>query len=328
MTQHKQKQLDIAQRDANKDNIFFSVVIPLYNKERHIRRAVDSVLNQSYRNFELIVINDGSTDGSVQAMSPALDRLTLINQDNRGESAARNTGINSANYTYIAFLDADDEWEEGFLQSIKEMITLKPHCDIFSTNYFIKDKKHTDPAIPQPRESISEIDYFDLARKGHTPVSASSACVTAELFKEIGGFPEGIKLYPDLYFWTKAAIRHKFAFFSKPMATYHRDADNRACNIIVRSAKDTPFEKLIDQGEAEGFLSGIRLTNAREFICHYKLLNAFKCATQRQAGQARHILRNTIPITTSQRYRRYMLLAISLLPEAALHHLWLKLRKN
>lgn len=118
MTQHKHNQLKLEEQNSTTSNMRFSVVIPLYNKERHILRAVKSVLNQSYSNFDLIVVNDGSTDGSVQSLNPVLNRLTLINQENSGESAARNTGISHANHPYIAFLDADDEWEEDFLQSI------------------------------------------------------------------------------------------------------------------------------------------------------------------------------------------------------------------
>jgi len=309
-------------------NIFFSVVIPLYNKERHIRRSVDSVLNQSYSNFELIVVNDGSTDKSVDALNPVINDLTLINQENGGESSARNAGIHRAKHQYIAFLDADDEWDKDFLQSIVEMINLMPECHIFSSNYLKKDRTGTILAITPPHETISEIDYFEIARTGNTPVSASSVCVSADLFAKIGGFPEHISLYPDLYFWTKAAIRYRFAFYSKPMAIYHRDADNRVCNIIIPTIIDTPFEALIEQGKAEGMLTGNRLRNALEFVCHYKLQNAFKSATQRRSANARKILRDAKPITASQGIRKCMIFLIALLPESASNYLWLKLRRR
>jgi len=328
MGQNKQKQINMPLEGAMPANIFFSVVIPLYNKERHIRRSVDSVLNQSYSNFELIVVNDGSTDKSVDALNPLINHFTLINKENGGESSARNTGIYRAKYQYIAFLDADDEWDKDFLQSIVEMINLMPECHIFSSNYLKKDRTGTILAITPPHETISEIDYFEIARKGNTPVSASSVCVSADLFAKIGGFPEHIRLYPDLYFWTKAAIHYRFAFYSKPMAIYHRDADNRICNLIIPTLYDTPFEALIEQGKADGLLSGSRLRNALEFVCHYKLQNAFKSVTQRGSSQARKILRDTRPVTTAQKCRKWTIFLMILLPESVSHFLWLTLRRR
>ena len=92
-----------------------SVVIPLYNKEKYIKRAIESVLNQTFQKFEIIVVNDGSTDKSAEIVQNIKDpRIRLINQKNAGVSAARNRGIQEAKYEYIAFLDADDFWEKIF----------------------------------------------------------------------------------------------------------------------------------------------------------------------------------------------------------------------
>src|SRR5574344_1434815 len=99
-----------------------SVVIPLYNKERYIERAIRSVLNQSFQDFEIIVVNDGSTDQSVTIVKDINDsRIRIINQKNGGVSSARNKGISEAKYAIVAFLDADDVWKENHLEVIVEL---------------------------------------------------------------------------------------------------------------------------------------------------------------------------------------------------------------
>ena len=115
-----------------------SVVIPLYNKARYVVRAVNSVLSQSYNDFELIIVNDGSTDGGERLISDIKDpRLHLVNQSNAGVSAARNRGINEAAADHIAFLDADDEWKKGFLESMLNLHSKHPNAGLFASAYEI-----------------------------------------------------------------------------------------------------------------------------------------------------------------------------------------------
>ena len=114
-----------------------SVVIPLYNKERYIERAVYSVLSQTFQQFEIVIVNDGSTDGSVSVIERMNNPLIrLIHQKNGGVSAARNRGIEEARFEYIAFLDADDEWKENHLEVIAGLIRKFPECGVFGTSYY------------------------------------------------------------------------------------------------------------------------------------------------------------------------------------------------
>lgn len=119
------------------DSLKFSIIIPLYNKEKYIQRAVDSVLNQTYQNFELIIVDDGSTDGSLSAIKnyTGNPKIRIISQNNKGACSARNTGINSAMYKYIIFLDADDAWMENFLKEICNLINQYPDCGIYATSF-------------------------------------------------------------------------------------------------------------------------------------------------------------------------------------------------
>jgi len=113
-----------------------SVVIPLYNKARYIRRALDSVLAQTFEDFEVIVVNDGSTDGSEKVVERYTDpRVRLVSQENVGECAARNRGIAEARANLVAFLDADDEWLPGHLAAISRLAEKYPECGAYCTNH-------------------------------------------------------------------------------------------------------------------------------------------------------------------------------------------------
>ena len=104
-----------------------SVIIPLYNKEKQIAKTLQTVLNQTYQNFEIVIVNDGSTDRSVDEVKKFLNsRIRLINQKNGGVSAARNRGIKEAKGEYLAFLDADDIWQNNYLQTQIDLICKYP----------------------------------------------------------------------------------------------------------------------------------------------------------------------------------------------------------
>src|ERR1022692_3824950 len=117
----------------------FSVVIPLYNKAAYISTAIESVLNQDYLEFELIIVNDGSTDRSLEIIRLINDSLKeqfrIINQSNSGVSTARNNGVKAANYNFIAFLDADDWWDKDFLKEMNVLIVNYNEAGIYASNY-------------------------------------------------------------------------------------------------------------------------------------------------------------------------------------------------
>src|SRR5574344_715427 len=112
-----------------------SVVIPLYNKERYIEKTIHSVLKQSFNKFEIVVVNDGSTDNSLAIVESIRDsRIRVFDQKNSGVSAARNRGIKEAKYDFIAFLDGDDEWLSNHLPIIANLIDKYPSCGVFATS--------------------------------------------------------------------------------------------------------------------------------------------------------------------------------------------------
>ena len=118
----------------------FSVIIPLYNKAPYVRKALESVCAQTYRDYELIVINDGSTDNSTIVADEYLKAIDgidykIINQTNAGVSAARNNGVAQAHADYLAFLDADDWWEPTYLERMAQLIEDYPDAGLYACNY-------------------------------------------------------------------------------------------------------------------------------------------------------------------------------------------------
>jgi glycosyltransferase involved in cell wall biosynthesis len=213
-----------------------SVVIPLFNKEFSIRRTIASVLAQTHQSFELLIINDGSTDNSLHEADTFTDlRVRIITQPNAGECAARNRGIYEAKYDLVAFLDADDEWDLGFLEKIIELRDKYLECQVFATSFrYMTDdpakmRKKPNPYAPGWEGVIT--DYFRVL-KTYTPFFPSSIAVKKETLIKLGGFKEGVKLRGDMEMWFRLALTSRIAYANIPLALYHLDAENRVSEVF------------------------------------------------------------------------------------------------
>lgn len=213
--------------------MFFSVVIPLYNKERQIAGTLRSVFAQTFADYEIIVVDDGSTDGSPAVVESLHDpRIRLIRQANAGVSAARNLGIAEARSEYIALLDADDEWRPEYLATIATIIRKYPQCDVFATNYSHVDSNgKTFPTILRklPFDGNDGIlyNYFEVASVSSPPIGTSAVAVRKSAFQSVGGFPLGIKSGEDLLTWARLAARYKIAYSKKPLAVFNVEGYDR-----------------------------------------------------------------------------------------------------
>lgn len=310
------------------DSIRFSVVIPLYNKRNHIARSIDSALHQDHEAFELLVVDDGSTDGSDCEVAKFSDsRIRLIRQSNAGVSAARNAGVTISSYTHIAFLDADDEWLPGFLTQISQLIAKYPAALAYATNYY-KSSPDTgwSTARPECREGGGRncllTNYFECAATGSTPLHSSAVCIPKHTFQQVGAFPEGVALYEDLHMWTRLALHGDIAYCSTPGAIYHRDAENRACNYIVPRRSDLEFGELIVSALDSGALDSSEGYYARMFIAKYGLLNAFKATIAGKRLEARRILRTADPVNIRQALRKYLIHGLTMMPHTAALYFW------
>lgn len=203
-----------------------SVVIPLYNKEKQIRATLESVLSQSYQDFEIVIVNDGSTDRSVEEAAAVNDsRIRFIHQENAGVSAARNRGIEEARGEFIAFLDADDRWKPEYLQTQYELTQLYPECSVFACNYeFVDALEQVKPTIIRKLPFAGEhgvlCNYFEVASHSNPPLWTSAVMVCKEAIQSIGGFPLGIGSGEDLLTWARLACKYHIAYSRMALAQF------------------------------------------------------------------------------------------------------------
>lgn len=204
-----------------------SIVIPLYNKEKLVGSTLRSVLAQTYQDFEVVVVDDGSTDGSMAVVEAVDDpRIRIIRQKNGGVSAARNTGIRESKGEYIAFLDSDDHWTPDYLDSMVRLITKYPDADVFGCRYKFSDEFGNERAtivrhLPfKSKDGIID-NYFHVASNSDAPLWTSATVARRRALLEVGGFPEGIVSGEDLLTWAKLACRYKIGFLNEVKAVYY-----------------------------------------------------------------------------------------------------------
>lgn len=210
----------------------FSVVIPLYNKRPTIERAIRSVLRQGAHTIEIIVVDDGSTDdGAIIASSMGDPRIRVIAQANGGAAAARNRGVKESRYDLVAFLDADDEWQEGFLDAISALIRRYPSVGAYATGYQMKTREGRIIAPSYygiPKGFKGELENYFRACFSWSPLSSSGTVVKKSVFEALGGFKSGKKRGEDLDLWIRFALSGPVAFDETRKAIYYLDAANRS----------------------------------------------------------------------------------------------------
>lgn len=230
-----------------------SVVIPLYNKENSIRTAVEAVLRQTCAVRELIIVDDGSTDGSADIVNKIIkerfwhgdDRIRLISQANSGVSSARNTGIGNAKCEWVAFLDADDIWKDNHIEQIARLHEAFPQASVLSTDYKIvssaevqnsnadSEKRKTERIFSNADSFSSKgvssqegcegfivNDFYGRLLFGKHVVCSSTAVVKRSALSEIGGFDTRMTKGEDLDCWQRLYEKEVFAQSNAVTALY------------------------------------------------------------------------------------------------------------
>lgn len=227
----------------------FSIIVPLYNKGKSIKSTLQCVLDQSYSNFEIIVVNDGSTDDSLkQAQSVKDKRIRLISKENGGVSSARNLGVDSAKHNYIAFLDADDYWYPNHLDTLSELINTFPTNDWLATSYEIRHHKKLSIPMETPIRKNDEawsgivMDYF-----ANSMIDAlawtSAVCLKKKFFKSLGGFDETLTNMEDTDLWIRAALKSPLVFTTTITSTYILDSENHISKNNIKRKTILDFDK-------------------------------------------------------------------------------------
>ena len=208
----------------------FSVIIPLYNKAPYISKSIESVLGQTWKNFELIIIDNRSTDGSSEIVAGFTDpRIRIVQlEENVGVSIARNKGVTLSTAPYVCFLDADDWWATKFLEEMAGLIERHPDAGIYGTNYWIvKNGKKRLATIGVDKEFIEgEINYCQVYSKTLCmPLTSITVAIPRAVFDETNGFNPQLKLGEDFDLWIRIALKHKVVLLNKPLSNYNQDVD-------------------------------------------------------------------------------------------------------
>lgn len=226
--------------------MLFSVIIPVYNGEKFIERSIKSVLNQTFTDFELIVINDGSKDKSSELARKFSDsRLTVIDKINEGVSVARNTGIKSAKGEFICFLDADDEFYPEHLDILFETIKNNNDKHFFSTNYCVTTIDGNN--IVSKYQSEGKTYYYDnmveQIIKASDLICTCCVCIRKSMFDCYGMFEPGVKLSEDTDMWMRVYVHTGVVYIDKITVNVNRDGSN-ATKDYNRNFESDPLNRM------------------------------------------------------------------------------------
>ena len=219
-----------------------SVVIPLYNKEKSITTTLESVFAQSYTDYEIIVVDDGSTDNSAavvqsiiskRPMSNVKCQIRLISKPNGGVCSARNRGIEEARGEYIALLDADDQWDKDYLSEQVRMMREFPKAAMWGINYAEMYNgrlvRQLATGLPEGYRGYVE-NYFQMPNRVSDLFCSSNVVIRKDVFEKVGMFDERIKYAEDSDMWYRIIATHPVAFYDQYMVFYRWDAENRVMN--------------------------------------------------------------------------------------------------
>ena len=307
---HAPEILSFGRKVRTRESERISVVMPLYNKEAEVECALRSVLEQSLAPGEIIVVDDGSTDGSraiverIIAEHPEVE-IRLIAQPNGGVSAARNRGIAEAKGDYISLLDADDMWLTGYIAEVCRLMEYYPEADAYSTAFdIVSGTKHVAASTPTTE---GYINIAEEALQRRYPIIPSTATLRRETILRAGGFPEGMRIGEDQWLWVKMVQQEaKFCFSPMSLVRYSRTASNRSASIYRAEQSAHTIEELYDP-EGDNTLN--------EYVARIAIGKAITQSVRGGTEDARRAA-NRFAYTTRSRRQLRRLRLLNALPKA------------
>ncbi len=282
----------------------FSVIMPVYNKEKYVTRAVKSVLSQNFEDFELIIIDDGSTDGSISEIRKIKDKRIRIYslKRNRGASYARNAGIKKAKGDYITFLDADDEYLNGFLKNIYAVTRKYKEIKFFAAAYkkVLSSKKTEIKSLGKKNDFIVK-NFLQAVSKNNFFVHISSVAVHKSVFKKTGLFgTAAISRFKtnaygeDFDMWLRIASKFKLCYSNKPGSIYYKNTGSNITLDKQHGYNSSPYEKTLvkfiktaEPGEKKIYQALLEKLYKRTALQH-ALTGSFKKAEQLTGGKMKN----------------------------------------
>ena len=266
---------------------FFSVIIPLFNKEKFIEATLKSVLNQTFIDFEILIINDGSTDNSATIIEGFDDpRIRYFLKENAGVSSARNDGIEKAQSNYISFIDADDYWYPDFLEEMFKIIQNYPQQKAFSAAIEIETSKKVIPASYSiVRTNDCEIVNYFTASSKETVICTSCAVFHKSIFEETGNFDITVKSGQDTDLWIRLGMNYPVVFSWKILARYIYDENSlsKNKNYLNKKINFSKFEqqektnprlkKFLDLNRFSLAIKSKLIADDENFNCYYKAID-------------------------------------------------------
>jgi glycosyltransferase involved in cell wall biosynthesis len=220
--------------EQNRSNPDVSIIIPLYNKGQYVARALNSILAQTHQNFEIIVVDDGSTDNGPEIVNSYVDnRLRLIRQANAGPGAARNRGIQSSQTPLLAFLDADDEWMPNFLSELVQRLHEYPDCALAAAGHYRGAERISWEGQPEFRQLGITAGSWRLpineASQRIKPaldfLHSGAVLARRQVIEQFDGFyaKHRCTYGEDLYLWLQVALNYKIYRQPAPLMWYHTE---------------------------------------------------------------------------------------------------------
>ena len=297
-----------------------SVVVPLFNKEEFIASTLESILGQTFANFELILVNDGSTDDSLEILKTFRDdRIQLISIENSGVSVARNTGIQAASYPWIALLDSDDRWAPDFLEDMIAATKKFPDQKIFASGrsrvFEGNTERYEHEFLPAEGET-KKLNYFEVISKYLPLVNSSNVMIEKELFYSNGMFKPGQRKHEDHDMWLRLCVDESVVFVNKPLSFYLKVQADTGSSAYYRPQDFCVYlntllavNSQITKQEQEWFKSYYNRFVLISYIQNYKQYNknedqeVFELAKQLMTGKFLRILKLLKALPFKNTYR-------------------------
>jgi len=260
----------------------FSVIIPLYNKESHISDTLTSVFSQLFTDYEVIVVNDGSTDNSWKEIKGFKNsKLKTFNNENKGVSQARNFAMQQASGDYFDFLDADDIWKNNHLLNLNQLIISFPNCGLYCCNYNIEYGNNNIvstkfPTLPKEKDWSGIVSDFFLASLKSRIAWTSAVAIPKSIIASIGLFDPDFSSGQDTDYWTRISLKFAVAFTKKVSVSYNTTAENRITNILPSNRKFMTFEKFHDLEKTNTSLKKFNDMNRAELAIKHKIIGDHK----------------------------------------------------
>ena len=260
-----------------------SVIIPTYNRKSFLKRSVDSVLKQTLKPHEIIIVDDGSSDGTSSMIKESYPAINLIRQENKGVSAARNIGIRSSSGDWVCFLDSDDEWKKNKLKSQQLAITQNPNYVFCHSNEeWIRNGKKINQKKKHKKHGG---DIFkkclDMCR-----ISPSSVMIYKKVFDDIGFFNEKLIVCEDYELWLRICAHYKVLFVDEPLIIKYGGHEGQLSNSFesieffrIKALEYLLSTKMKDENKKEAakmlifklniYLNGLKKRNKTSDIIKY-----------------------------------------------------------